>query len=98
MKKYVKRIISVVLLIAIAVGGLWYADLVLVPKRLDGIVSMQDFYAQPEGTVDVLLVGNSHSGVNIDTATLWSEYGLSAMTFGAASNRCGTRITLLSRR
>ena len=78
MKKYVKRIISVVLLIAIAVGGLWYLNLVLVPKRLDGIVSMQDFYAQPEGTVDVLLVGNSHSGVNIDTATLWSEYGLSA--------------------
>ena len=78
MKKYISRIICILLVIAIALGGLWYANRVLVMKRADGILTMQSFYAQPEGTVDVLLVGNSHSGINIDTATLWDEYGISA--------------------
>lgn len=77
-RKYVNRIIAVVLTLALALSGLWAINRVLVMKRNDGILTMQNFYAQPEGTVDVLLVGNSHSGINVDTATLWSEYGLSA--------------------
>ena len=76
--KYFKRVICVLLVIALALGGLWYANRVFVMKRVDGILTMQDFYAQPQGTVDVLLVGNSHSGINIDTAELWTEYGISS--------------------
>lgn len=75
---YFKRAICILLVLALAIGGLWYLDRLLVMKRVDGILTMQDFYAQPEGSVDVLLVGNSHSGINIDTATLWDEYGISA--------------------
>jgi len=78
MKTYVKRALCIVLCIAIAIGGLWYMDRVLKMKRVDGILSMQNFYAQPEGSVDVLLVGNSHSGINVDTATLWKEYGIAS--------------------
>lgn len=78
MKKYLSRIICVLLVIALAVGGLWYVNGVLIMKRSDGILTMQDFYAQPDGTVDVLLVGNSHSGINIDTATLWDSRGIAA--------------------
>lgn len=78
MKKYLSRIICVLLVIALAVGGLWYVNGVLIMKRSDGILTMQDFYAQPDGTVDVLLVGNSHSGINIDTATLWDSCGIAA--------------------
>lgn len=78
MKKYTTRIIAVILTVALALGGLWYIDRVLIMKRTDGILTMQNFYAQPEGTVDVLLVGNSHSGINIDTATLWDEYGIAS--------------------
>lgn len=78
MKKYLTRIIAVILTIALALGGVWYIDRVLIMKRTDGILTMQNFYAQPEGTVDVLLVGNSHSGINIDTATLWDEYGIAS--------------------
>lgn len=78
MKKYLSRIICVLLVIALVIGGLWYVNGVLIMKRSDGILTMQDFYAQPDGTVDVLLVGNSHSGINIDTATLWDSRGIAA--------------------
>ena len=78
MKNYLSRIVCVLLVIALALGGLWYVNGVLIMKRSDGILTMQDFYAQPDGTVDVLLVGNSHSGINIDTATLWDSRGIAA--------------------
>lgn len=78
MKIYVKRALCLILCLAIAVGGLWYMDRVMKMKRVDGILTMQNFYAQPEGTVDVLLVGNSHSGINVDTATLWTEHGIAS--------------------
>ncbi len=78
MKKYLSRIICVLLVVALALGGLWYLNGVLVMKRSDGILTMQDFYAQPDGTVDVLLVGNSHAGINVDTATLWDSCGIAA--------------------
>ena len=78
MKKYLSRIVCILLVVALAIGGLWYVNGVLIMKRSDGILTMQDFYAQPDGTVDVLLVGNSHSGINIDTATLWDTCGIAA--------------------
>lgn len=77
MKLYLKRFICLLLVACLALGGVWYIDRVLRLKRVDGILTMQDFYAQPEGSVDVLLIGNSHSGINIDTATLWNNYGIS---------------------
>lgn len=78
MKTYIKRTICLLLCLFIAVGGLWYMDRVMKMKRVDGILTMQNFYAQPEGSVDVLLVGNSHSGCNVDTATLWTEHGIAS--------------------
>lgn len=78
MKKYLSRIIAVVLTLSLALGGLWYVNRVLVMKRTDGILTMQSLYAQPDDSIDVLLVGNSHSGINIDTATLFDEYGVAA--------------------
>ena len=75
---YVKRFICLLLTFLLALGGVWYIDRVLRLKRNDGILTMQNFYRQPDGRVDVLLVGNSHSGINIDTATLWNKYGIAS--------------------
>ncbi len=75
---YVKRSVCLLLAFLLALGGVWYIDRVLRLKRNDGILTMQNFYRQPKGSVDVLLVGNSHSGINIDTASLWNEYGIAA--------------------
>ncbi|MGI5976418.1 MAG: hypothetical protein ACOX68_01800 [Candidatus Limivicinus sp.] len=76
--KYIKRTVCIVLTLALALGGLWYIDRILRPKRPDGILTMQNLYAQRENSVDVLMVGNSHVGINVDTATLWDEYGIAA--------------------
>ena len=51
---------------------------VLTPKYDYGICSMNNLYAQPRDSVDVLLVGSSliYSGVN--TNDLWERYGIAA--------------------
>lgn len=76
--KILTRLITLLFAAVLALGGLWYINRVLVMKRADGILTMQSLYAQPEGTVDVLFVGNSHSGINIDTAALWENSGISS--------------------
>ena len=78
MKVYFKRFICLLLVVCLTLGGVWYIDRVLRLKRVDGILTMQNFYAQPKESVDVLFIGNSHSGINIDTATLWNNYGISS--------------------
>ncbi len=57
--------------------GWGIANNTLTLKRWDGVIPMQDYYEQPAGTVDVLMLGNSRSGVNFDCEELWKEYGIS---------------------
>ena len=78
MKKILKRSLALLLILIFTLGSVWAVDRVLLIKRYDGVKPMESFYAQEPGTVDVLLMGNSHMGVHGDTATLWREYGISA--------------------
>ncbi|MBQ8827735.1 MAG: hypothetical protein IJZ90_01155 [Clostridia bacterium] len=80
MKKYnicIKRSISLLLFVCVLAGCLWWMNRVLIPKRTDGITTMQNLYEQEENTIDVLLLGSSHSGMNFDTALLWENFGMS---------------------
>lgn len=76
MKKYLKRALCIALTIVLTFGILYYLNAVLVLKRTDGITTMQNLYAQEPNTVDVLLLGSSHCGMNLDTEQLWREYGI----------------------
>lgn len=67
------------LLLALTLGR---ADEVLALKSYDGLHTMQKFYEQPENTVDLLVLGSSHAYVNIDTGTLWDEYGIPSYDLG----------------
>ena len=78
MRKVLKRMLALLLVLVLTLGSVYLTDRVLLLKRYDGVKPMQSFYAQAPGTVDVLLLGNSHMGVHVDTATLWQEYGISA--------------------
>lgn len=78
MNKLLKRTLALLLVLLLTLGTVAITDRVLLIKRYDGVKPMQSFYAQTPGTVDVLLLGNSHMGVHVDTATLWQEYGISA--------------------
>lgn len=78
MRNVLKRAVALLLVLLLTLGSVYLADRVLLLKRYDGVKPMRSFYAQAPGTVDVLLLGNSHMGVHVDTATLWQEYGISA--------------------
>lgn len=48
----------------------------------DGIEGMQHFYRLEENSVDVICFGSSHMFVDVNTATLWDEYGIAAYDLG----------------
>ncbi|MCD7761928.1 MAG: hypothetical protein LUI14_01790 [Lachnospiraceae bacterium] len=43
-----------------------------------GVTELWSFYQQEEESIDVLLLGSSHAGMNLDAAWLWDSYGISA--------------------
>lgn len=47
-------------------------------KYEDGITPMEHFYDLPQDTVDVLLLGSSHMGMNVDPSLLWNLRGIAA--------------------
>ena len=51
---------------------------VLIFKQEDGILPMRVFYELPGDTVDVLLLGSSHVGMNLSVQQLWDDYGIAA--------------------
>ncbi len=51
---------------------------VMIFKQEDGTNPIHNYYDLPENSVDVLILGTSHAGVNISTKTLWNEYGIAA--------------------
>lgn len=77
-----KRSLSVILRVALFLvlfGAVFYVvDKTLQFKYDDGVTPMEDFYSYPEDSIDVLLLGSSHLGVNIDTTLLCSQYGIAS--------------------
>lgn len=47
-------------------------------KYEDGITTIDHFYDLPQDTVDVLLLGSSHMGMNVDPSILWNLRGIAA--------------------
>ncbi len=74
MKKMLAIILSLVLLLGIYVA----VDNVMGIKAEDAIGPMERYYALPRDTVDVLLVGASHVGMNVDNGMLWDDYGIAS--------------------
>lgn len=72
-----KVILRMVFFLLMLSGGTILINQTLVLKRNDGIVTMQNYYRQPKESVDVLFLGSSRAGVNLDLETLWKEYGIS---------------------
>lgn len=54
---------------------------ILVPKEQDAYLPMHNYYDLPQDTVDVLMIGSSHIGVNVSSSQLFNQYGI-------ASYRC----------
>ena len=77
-KTYILRGISIVLFVTIAVSAFYLVRDTLIMKRTDGITTMKVLYAQPKDSVDLLVLGSSHAGMNLDAGVFWDEYGISS--------------------
>ena len=76
--EYAKRAVSCMLCAALLLTAIYVAYYTLRNKNSDGITTMQNYYLQEKGSVDVLLVGSSRTGINLDGGILWDEFGISA--------------------
>lgn len=47
-------------------------------KYGDGIYPLKNFYREPKNSIDVMCFGSSHVFENINTGTLWDEYGIAS--------------------
>lgn len=77
-KVYTVRAVSILLFLALLLGTLWLIGNTLIMKKVDGITTIKGIYAQPENSVDVLVLGSSHAGINADAGLLWQEYGIAS--------------------
>ena len=75
------RLLCFLILIGLILG---YALYVLTPKYEYGVCPMNNLYAQPKDSVDVLAVGTSQIYSGINTNVLWSRYGITAYNLCSA--------------
>lgn len=73
-----KSIVKIICFGTILIFILKYVNDVFSFKYGDGIYSLTKFYELEEDTVDVLFLGSSHAFENVNTGTLWDEYGMSS--------------------
>lgn len=75
-----KKIAAVLVFLMLLFAAYWVTDQVLSTKADDAIGPMAKYYALPADTVDVLMVGSSHVGMNVDNGILWDDYGIASYT------------------
>lgn len=78
MKKILKYAIGTICFLAILLLAVYIIDTTLQFKYEDGVLTMEDFYQYPENSIDVILLGSSHVGSNIDPTQLYSKYGVAS--------------------
>lgn len=78
MNRSIKIILRVVLFLTMFCAVFYVVDKTLQFKYDDGVTTMEDFYSYPEDSIDVILLGSSHLGVNVDTTILCNQYGIAS--------------------
>lgn len=73
-----KNLVKSILFLSLMGIVLFRVISILEGKWEDGSYVMRMFYEQPEDSVDVLILGSSHAGVDINPAVLWDEYGMAS--------------------
>lgn len=82
MIKSAARIICFLLILVFCLG---YTNSVFKFKYGDGIYDVTKFYELDDNTVDVLFLGSSHAFEDINTGTLWDEYGMSSYVLAGST-------------
>ncbi len=79
--KNIVRVTAFVLVVAVLLETwvVWFKK-----KSYDGSLMMQNFYEQPENSIDLLCIGSSHTFIDINTGVLWDEYGIPSYILGGS--------------
>lgn len=78
MKKILKFAIGTICFLAVLLLAIYIVDATLQFKYEDGVLTMEDFYQYPENSIDVVLLGSSHVGSNIDPTQLYEKQGIAS--------------------
>ena len=78
MKRRIVRIAKAACFLLVFLVAYYFVSSTLKFKYEDGIRPMENYYALPEDTVDVLLLGSSHMGMNVNPGQMWDEQGIAA--------------------
>lgn len=78
MSRKVKRIVGTAVFLLIFVALFYLVNQTLSYKLEDGIIPMQDMYQYPKDSIEVLFLGSSHIGINVDTQQLCEDYGMAS--------------------
>jgi hypothetical protein len=84
MKK--KRILTILVVACLLVGGLWFLQKLLTPKYINEIIEgrlIADYYDNAGGN-DVVFIGDCEVYENISPITLWEDYGITSYIRGSA--------------
>ncbi|MBR4758694.1 MAG: hypothetical protein IK078_00910 [Lachnospiraceae bacterium] len=79
-----KNLINCIAFLLILTLSLSVVSRVLAFKYDDGILQMEQFYRQPRGSVDLLVLGSSHAFVDIDPTQIEEQTGLRTYDLGAS--------------
>ncbi len=62
----------------------YYTDILLSDKNAHGFLQAREMYAQPRNSIDVVFMGSSHIHCDVNTALLWTKYGIASYDYSAA--------------
>ena len=79
-----KNIIRSGCFVILFILSLYFTNRVFSLKYNDGINGMTQFCKLPDNSVDVLILGSSHTFIDINTGTLWDEYGMASYILGGS--------------
>ncbi len=83
----IKRTVTILISILFAVGIIYVAQRLVMPKYVDDIVEggmVSEFYDEPDKSFDVIFVGDCEVYENFSPARLWTEYGINSYIRGSA--------------
>ena len=81
-----KRIIAIVIALAVFCGGFWFFQKLLTPKYINDIIEgrlIADYYDHAGGN-DVIFIGDCECYENISPIKMWEEYGITSYIRGSA--------------
>ena len=84
--KKTKPLFIALLVLLLAVGGLWFLQRLFTPKYVDGVVEgafIAEYYRE-EKDHDVIFIGDCEVYENFSPVVLWREYGINSYIRGSA--------------